>query len=753
MLYHYLKISFRSLMKCRQQTVISVIGLSVGFVCFALSVLWIRYERSFDKFHPGYERIFAVVRVSALDESGISVATQRPLSRKLKELYPEVEEACSASYFVSFTFDDKKTSLNKVEVDSNFFKVFDIPLRHRKAGEVLIGKNSAVITDKCVEKLSPDGSLNIGDRFTYKQYGKENEFFVDEIMKAWPQNTNFPFDIAFPLPQENLDEWSLSNLLTFVKVREGVDVEEFKKKVESYNVTQGKSFDCYVRLVPISEWYYTVSTKDRTIKYQYIVLFSFAGLLVIFCALFNYLALFISRLRMRGKEMVLRKVCGAGGWQLLCQLLIEFLLVLFFSVLLGFLLIEWVFPEFQLLAAVKLSKLSVFFELFMYVLFLMTISILVSLYPILYFRRCTVQSELMGNSARSRNVFSRVCIWIQFCISIFFIYCTVVMMRQIYHLNHVDLGFSRENIVQFSFGKDQAALLNELRNLPTVKCATGLRTTLFLPSFGWASRNIKGVDVEMKEINVDVIEMLDLRLKEGGMIVQRDRRGVLLNESAVNALGKSYVKDTLGVEGIVQDFLFESPLRKSRPIEFFCSDDYPIGVIMLKYQDGTRYQTEKAIMKLIEDKFDNEKVLLFYMEDEYDKYLKSEKSMVLLLSILSIVCVLVALFGIYSMVSLACERRRKEIAVRKVNGAEAGSLLLLFMKEYFYLLLSASAVAFLAGYKVMQSWIENYINRINIGAWIYAAILCLIILLVAAIVMIRVWRTIRANPSEELKRE
>ena len=126
MLCHYLKVAFRSFAKYKQQTIISIVGLAVGFVCFALAVMWIRYERSFDKFHPGYERIFAVVRVDEKDERGISTNTPRPLSQKLKELFPEIEEACSTSYFSTnmFAFNDREVQLNKVEADSNFFKLF-----------------------------------------------------------------------------------------------------------------------------------------------------------------------------------------------------------------------------------------------------------------------------------------------------------------------------------------------------------------------------------------------------------------------------------------------------------------------------------------------------------------------------------------------------------------------------------------------------------------------------------------------------
>lgn len=750
MIIHYLKIAVRSLTKYKQQTIISIVGLAIGFVCFALAILWIRYENSFDKFHPDYERIYAVLTKDETVENGMVARTPPPLAEKLKEMYPEIEAACHTSQ-----------GGYSLDVDNNFFKVFGIETEYRKIEDLLLNDNSVVVTDRFLEAIGPVDSLKVGDQITYKLYGEDKEAIIDEIIKAWPANTNFPFEIIKPLNEEDLKEWNVSYLWTFIKVREGIDAKAFKEKLESHKFTETIG-NLSVCLVPVDEWYYTVSNSGRNIKYQYIILFSIAGLLVIFCALFNYLALFISRLRMRGKEMVLRKVNGASSWELLKQLLMEFLFVLALSVLLGFLIIEWVYPSFQELAAIKLSKFSVFSELAVYVFVLVVISLLVSLFPILHFRRSTLQSELGGDSVRSRGIFLRASIWIQFVVSIFFLYCTIVMIRQIYYLNSVDLGFDRKNVVQVHLplpNDKKIAFLDELNKIPAIEQIAVTKSGLFLPCWSTGSQRVntddgKEVSVEIKKINPGLMDLMKFKIIKGKMINPQDG-GILLNESAVSAIGETNVEMSLGrVQGVVQDFLFESPLMKSRPFMLVCDrNEDEIRMILYRFQEGSREQTQKAVFDLVRDKFDGVDARLFYMEDEYNNYLKTERAMVLLLSILSFICVMVALFGIYSMVSLSCERRRKEIAVRKVNGASTSSLLFMFLKEYFYMLVIASAVAFLLGYKVMQSWIESYINQIHIGVWIYLVIFAFIVLLISGITAFRIWRNIHANPASELKRE
>ncbi len=766
MLTHYLKTAFQSLKKYKQQSVISVVGLSVGFVCFALAILWVRYENSFDKFHPGYERIFAVVFQDETAEKGFNTLTPYPLFRRMKEVFPEVEESCFTTtiWNTKYSFNgNPPIDIYPLRTDYNFFKVFGMSPAHKKVEDVLAGRKSVIVTDKGAELVNPGGALNAGDAITYKSGSQESDStaFVEEVIKGWPKNTNFHFDVIFPLT-EIYDDWFSFYLYTFVKVREGVDMQAFKEKVEAYELNEGSSYK-HIRLIPVSEWYRTVGSSGKNVKYEYILLFSFAGLLVVFCALFNYLSLFISRLRMRGKELVLRKVNGASNGELLKQLLTEFLLMLLISVLLGFLIIEFVYSPFQKLAFIQLSRFSVFSELSAYVLVLVLVSALISLYPILYFRKRTFQSELGAEAVRSRNVFSRVSIWVQFVVGIFFLFCSIVMMRQINHLTQVDLGFDRQNIVQININTsddNKVALIDELKKIPTIKQVSGMRApSLFLPTFGSGGRKVttedgKEVFIEVKRINAEIMEMLNFRILKGEM-VEPGKQQVLLNESAVKLIGNADVSRSLGeVKGVVQDFLYESPLVKARPV--MLSYERPEGqiwMIMLKYQEGTRAQTEKAISALEKGTFSGMDMKLFNMEDEYDKFLNAERAMILLLGILSAVCVIVALFGIYSMVSLTCERRRKEIAIRKVNGASIWSLLMLFIKEYFYSLLLASAVAFLIGYKVMQLWIESYINQIQIGTAIYFVIFITVALLVGAIILYRVWRNIHANPSEELKRE
>ena len=141
------------------------------------------------------------------------------------------------------------------------------------------------------------------------------------------------------------------------------------------------------------------------------------------------------------------------------------------------------------------------------------------------------------------------------------------------------------------------------------------------------------------------------------------------------------------------------------------------------------------------------------MEETYDNYLKSEQTLLKLLSCVAVVCILIAVFGVFSLVTLACEQRRKEIAIRKVNGATLGNILSIFIKEYLILLLCASFLAFPVSYMIMKAWLENYVEQISIGISMYVTIFTGIGIIITACIGWRGWKAARENPAEVVKTE
>ena len=162
---------------------------------------------------------------------------------------------------------------------------------------------------------------------------------------------------------------------------------------------------------------------------------------------------------------------------------------------------------------------------------------------------------------------------------------------------------------------------------------------------------------------------------------------------------------------------------------------------------------EQKVGNIIKETYPETHIQLTNTEEEYNKYLTSEKALLRLLSIFSLVCILLSIFGIYSQIVLTCEQRRKEIAIRKVNGAKVSDILSMFAKEYTWLLIIASGITFPIGYTIMKHWLESYTLQTPINWWIFASIVIGIAGIIAMSIGYRVWKAANENPADVVKSE
>ena len=177
-----------------------------------------------------------------------------------------------------------------------------------------------------------------------------------------------------------------------------------------------------------------------------------------------------------------------------------------------------------------------------------------------------------------------------------------------------------------------------------------------------------------------------------------------------------------------------------------------VRVVLFKYKEGMWKSCKERIERLIKTEYaDSHGNIISNNEEEYNNFLKSENNLIKLLSFVSAICILICVFGFVSLVSLTCEERRKDIAIRKINGATANDIISIFAKEYFLLLIIGAVIAFSAGYFIMSRWLENYVKQTSISAWIYFAIILLFALIIVLCVGWQVYKASVENPAEVVK--
>ncbi|GHU61175.1 ABC transporter permease [Bacteroidia bacterium] len=760
MIKHYLTIVFRNLWKYKSQSVISIIGLAMGFTFFALASLWIRYEKTYDAFHKGADRI-CLVRIIRPNAT-LSSVTPYPLSSYLKETFPEIEDACNPLLWKSnLTVDKVRHEICEAGADSAFLRFFDVKVIAGNLDFLILGSNNIALSAEFAKSLF--GDENPLGKIVYES---GDERIICAIVDGWSKHSNIPFQIL--IPNEVYTGWSMK---TFIKVGDGTDIKAFEKKLRAHIPKDDDShiFE-QINLTPLTHLRYENPLDESGLKFGQIYLFALFGGLVILCSLFNYLTLFVSRFKIRKKELALRTVCGASGKSLFALFSVEFLLLLFGALIASLFFIRLALHPFQELSNVYLGLSEIYPETSLYIGVIILLTFAVFVLVLALFRKQSLNKSIQKGN---KNSFRYVLVTLQLIISVGFIFCTTVMIKQIHFLHHIDLGFGYKNRASIAayVSKDQdkkEVLVSQFKQIPEI---TEVLYN-YWPLMPKASTSTSSLDewedmlaklpdektkFELLPVTEEFLNFYEFQLAEGDFLKEADANEyVLINETTAKVLGwkeplgKSLTcnKQNYLVKGVLKDFYFASPTTPSQPMIFYYFKRN-FGYVLFKYQEGTW----KTCLEKIEQLYPNEGFTFYNEEEVYDEFIQSENTLLKILSFVSIVCIIISVFGFFSLISLSCEEKRKEIAIRKINGATMWNILAMYFKTYFSLLVIGSLIAFPIGYYIMRQWIEKYVKQTEISAWIYLAIIFVMAFIIVLCVGWRVWKASVENPAEVIKTE
>ena len=787
MIKHCLKIAIRNLVKYKVQSAVSILGLAVGFVCFSLSLYWIHYEMTYDHFRQDADRIYMVRTNDEYTEGKISTRVPYSLAAYLAQHFPDIAVA-APFHLISerISVNDKYQDAVFSSADSAWMNLMDIRIIKGNRNFMLPKDNAEIaITEEAAKKWFR----------TEDPIGKEVKMLrrtkkICAIVQAENRHTNFPFDFIGS-PELGKTWWYITWSI-LIKVKPDTDIEELESKINAnlpaelkqVTLTRKTGIERII-LTPLSKLHYAKDFRDDKeagITFQYIIYFSIAGILIITCALINYLTLFINRMRVRQREMALRMIHGANIRSLVSLLTVEFLLLLACAVTTGFLLIEICFPSFIELTGIDTAKSSLYGEAFLFIglISLIILTAIIGLLYILYHR--SLHLSLRYNTGRSTGTqLRRGSIVLQLFVCLSFIGCTVLINQQLDYLRHRDLGLKIKNRGSFSVmgDMDYTTLIRKIKELPMI---TEVMQPDYYPIVSQLTAigqfdNWEGLDIPIdtpvpvklflgKE---DFFRFYDITLLAGEWLDDLSTyEDIIINESLARrmgwspqeAIGKHIIQSyiTYTIVGVVKDCHYGAPTLPIPHTGFLVGEQMGLmqrsAGILFKYKEGTWNECRKALEHLYQTECSPENILRLNSEEEvYNNYLRSEEMLTRLLSFASLVCILTAMFGIYSLVTLTCEQRRKEIAIRKVNGATVWSILFLFFREYLIMLCIAALFAFPITYVIIKQWILNYVRQVSISPLPFILILIGLALTVIAGISWRVWKAANENPAEVIKNE
>lgn len=806
MLYNYLKVALRLLQKHKGYAAINIAGLALGLACCLLILLYVQDERSYDRFYPDAERIYRVAVNEVTPTSNVDYPlTPVPMAAALADDYPEISDATRASQRQSYTvgYEDRRFDETRIHrVDSNFFQVFRLPFLQGDPLTALSEPSTVVLTAATAEKYfgqaDPIGKvILIKDGISYS-----TPYTVTGVLRDLPPNTHFPFDILTSWWREGdiqneSSSWLGYGVYTYLLVPEGGQGSSLEAKlpamVERYMAPQieaegGVAFSEHLAagngyrffLQPLTDIHLYSNTEWEIApsgSITYVYLFAAIALFILLLACVNYMNLATARSARRMKEMGLRKVLGSARGQLMAQVLTESTVMTVVALALALVLVRLVQPAFNGLAGKDPAAGLEFGVLVPSFLGLMlVVGLLAGSYPAFFlsaFRPAVVLNGAFHRRPGTTTLRNGLVVF-QFATSMILLVGTIVVYRQIDYMLTKDLGFDREHVVivekAWALGNRREAFKQVVLANPNVLHTTAANA---LPGRSFMEWFISPEHAEPGEqYNVSIVvadhdyaQTLGLDLVRGRLFDPdrpTDSTAVVVNEALVRMMGLR--GDPLGqrigfgnndqypIIGVVRDFHYKSLHHAVQPLAYFIAEGTTrFAGFRIRPQDA------RATLDFLEaswTRFVPEVPFSYaYVSADVEALYRAEARTKTLFSIFALLAIVIASLGLLGLTAFVTEQRTKEIGVRKVLGATAAGVVLLFSRDFLRLVLFAFVVAAPLAYLAMSRWLDGFAYRVTIAWWVLPAAGSAVLLVAGLTVCYQAARAARTNPVEALRYE
>ncbi|MFC1493193.1 ABC transporter permease [candidate division KSB1 bacterium] len=792
MFINYFKIALRNVKRYKAYSTINIMGLAIGLACCILILLWVQDELKFDKFNENIDRLYRVVTVKTTNGQ-LQFAdrkTSYPVADAFVDEFPEIVNAARFLITSQKTLKYENRLFNEnalVMVDPALLELFTFRFLAGSGENALNEKNSIILTESMAIKYfgseDPIGKVITVDN----KYGLTVTGVIGDI----PHNSHFKgydnieFLVSFSFNSNYSDDtggWDSFYLKTYVLLEDNADPDGINDKLTGYLNKKQESmseYDFYLQSVRDMN-FYTITGELTGMKNVYI--FILLGGLILLAACINYMNLSTAFSFNRAKEIGLRKVVGAKKAGLIKQFLSESVIYSLIAMIISMFLVKIFLPYYNALTGKLLT-----FDMFDIIMNMPVIVILAAAagivsgsYPAFFlssFQPVKVLNKLQFTGL-GKFRFRKILVISQFTVSTALLIGTFIIYEQSEYFLNEDIGYNDSNVICFN-KKDTGdisrydSFRSEIISNPGI---AKVSAASIVPGFStsYASSNIswEGKDPENKTVfqgffvDYGFIETLEMRMISGEPFSrkknQEDADYIIINKRAAeetgfdDPIGRSitFLGNTWTIVGIAENY----------PVFSLKYGDYPLVMILnrarsrMVYIKTTASETGYAdTINNIEEswaKFYPEYPFeYFYLDDRNNNIYESERKMGRVFGYFSFLSIFICCLGIYGLMSFMVQQKSKELSIRKVMGAKKSALMMILSKESLKCAMIANIAAWPLSWFLLDKWLQNYANRIELqwGVFITAGII--IIILSFLPVVSRIFSAVRSNPVKSLRYE
>ncbi|TLV01029.1 ABC transporter permease [Dyadobacter luticola] len=799
MLKNYFKIAFRNIWKNKVFSAINILGLAISMAACIVIMLFVSFEKSFDKVHTkNIYRLDEVQKFEGMVAPQKVALSMFPMGPTLKKDYPQIKDfiRIRKSEHVMLTVGEKKVEMPQVIwADPNFFQMFDYKLIEGDKNSALKEPNSIVLSEKSA--VSIFGKENPIGKYVTNYSNDTLTFKVTGLMEDAPANSHLQFDALFSfttiIKPDFMDNWGGNWLVTYLELAPGTNVAALEKKFPTFLKTHMKNdgwkfYELFLQ--PLGD----VHAKSSDITHDYInhqkfdrgytYIFSVIAIIVLVIACVNFMNLSTARSTGRAKEVGIRKSIGAQRFQLAGQFIGESVLLAMIALVLAIAVVKLVMP-----AVANFSQRALEFSIFTNPGLLLTIlaatiliGIFSGLYPAAFLSSFEPIQVLKGTLRIGKSGFRNALVIAQFTAAVFLITATGFAVKQLRFMVNKDPGFSREQVVIIPLDSKSnpkySSLKQELLASPYIEKVSGSQQRLG-NNFHQTGVSFVGTgakkDIASSQVVVDpdYLSLYKIKLVAGrnfqdtpadnakSYIINKSLAKKLLEEEPTltmqSLIGKRFGfsgMDSLStIVGIAEDFNFNSMHHKIETLCLFNQKDWGYSEMSVRIKGENVKQAVAAIQSVWKTQVPEQPFTYSFLDEHFASLYQADSQVSEIVGILAGLAVFISCLGLFGLASYSAERRVKEIGVRKVMGASVAGIVALLSRDFLKLVIAAILIASPIAWWAINTWLNDFAYRIDIEWWMFVAAGLLAVLVAMCTISFQSIKAALTNPVKSLRAE
>lgn len=790
----------RSFYRRKYFFLLNLTGLSFGFAAFL--ILWITTtaEEQYDQFHTKKDRIVRI-KASRFHKNVLSremAAACFASGPDITEAFAEVERYVRMVPAVSLIrhHDTWFKTEKAAYVSEDFFNIFSFPLMKGSDSLVLTRPHTLALSESFAKKVFGDDDpvgkiVNYKGRFDYEVTG---------VFADFPENSHLDLDLLLSFESYMkivnrlvLEEpWRYDGAFTYLLLAPGTSIKSLEEKLpvlieeKTGEWLRNTDQSLELSLQPLTSIHLHSNFSDEWKTNgdgKLVLYFKLIAVGILLLAWINYISLATAKSLERAREVGIRKVMGSNRRQLILQFLAESVLLTLVAltgaiVLVVVLSAYW--PEYGIKAN-QLNMLSI--QHWTYgALVIFGGGLLAGFYPATVlsgFNPVTVLKGTFGSTAKGVLV-RKTLVTVQFALSLILMIWIYAAGRQLQHIRQQELGFDKNlklvvrdsEVYDSLFERRTNAFKAEVVRLPGIDKMTYVEALPGEKIRGY-SNSVRRIKADTSDINAfsfirvdeNYADVLGMNLVAGRFFSETSirRKEVVVNELACKQLGFTkpedavqeeiiFRDDTVRIIGVLHDFYFHAPREAVLPLIF--QYDPRVGYhYILSIQNARPREIIQEVSKLFSEIFPGQPFQHKFLDEHYDRQYASDLRFEKALTFFTVLSVWITCLGLVALSVYTVTIRRREIGIRKVLGSSSRQVLLLFWKEYFWLIAGAIVIALPVSWYIINSWLADFYLRMEITPWLFTAPAVSLFFIMLITVAYQTIRAAWSNPVESIRHE